>query len=82
MTVNGYFRYSYQDERLKHDDQHVVVITDAETMKQFWEPDIFVENAQEALVHEVPSLNAYVKIQPNGDVLVSRRYVIIDKSTQ
>jgi hypothetical protein len=73
MTLNAYMRYTYTDARLRHDGSQAIVVSDDETIRQLWEPDIFVENAQESDFHAYPTPNVFLRISPNGEVKTSRR---------
>ena len=73
-VVDITFRQQWNDPRLAYDDANgkVNVLT-LSSDDMVWRPDTFFRNEKEALLHDIPNKQTYLRVFPNGDVLNSMR---------
>ena len=53
--------------------QHPMCQRDIED--RIWTPDTFFRNSVDVKVHDLPSPNAYARVEPDGSVTLSRRLI-------
>ncbi|RWS03698.1 hypothetical protein B4U79_10120 [Dinothrombium tinctorium] len=69
-----YFRQFWNDPRLRFSNREVNTISGSKDFKQrIWTPDTFIVNAHDISSYNVPNPQIFVKINSNGDVLMSER---------
>src|SRR5882757_6658460 len=76
VELQMYFRQSWKDERLANDKN--VTIVNNQLSDQIWTPDTFFVSEKKATKFlDQPTPNEFVRISPDGTVLLSRRYNVV-----
>ena len=70
-----YFRQYWQDPRLVFAGMNESVTFSGELPDIFWQPDTYFENGVSGKLHHLTVLNKYLRLYPDGRVLVSTRSV-------
>ena len=70
-----YFRQFWRDPRLAYQKTRNVdkIVLSGQRIDQFWTPDTFFVNEKEAFEHNQLSPNLFLRILPNGEILLSKR---------
>jgi len=74
-TMDIYLRQTWLDERLKHNHTYPLVVP-PKGVDKIWYPDLFVSNEKRGELHEITQPNRYIRINPNGEVLLSQRFTM------
>ena len=81
FSLDMYFRQFWNDPRLafKKLNSNIdrIVLSAGNQDNKFWEPDTFFVNAKDLVVHKDPNKNEFVRILPEGDILLSRRQLLL-----
>ncbi|XP_031562315.1 glycine receptor subunit alphaZ1-like [Actinia tenebrosa] len=75
FSLDIFFRQTWIDPRLKHNNTGPVVLTGIHT-NLIWLPDTFFINVRTVKKHDVPSSASSIKIQQNGEVKYSERVTL------
>lgn len=73
-----YLRQSWKDERLTFDipgNETVRLALNIKMLEKIWHPDTVILNGQHSYLHTVPMPNKLFRIDPNGSILFSQRFV-------
>ncbi len=73
MTV--YLRQSWRDDRLSYNHTNKTLGLDSRFVDKLWLPDTFIVNAKSAWFHDVTVENKLIRLQPDGVILYSSRYM-------
>ena len=79
--MDVYFRQFWRDPRLTFEegqDLKKIVLTGREFVDRFWTPDTFFVNEKDVVKHDAMVKNLFFRVKPNGDVLRSERYRIVN----
>lgn len=71
-----YFRQYWKDPRLVFPGLNQSVTFSGEIPDILWEPDTYFENGIRGRLHHLTTLNKYLRLYPDGRVLVSTRSVV------
>lgn len=74
-TVDTYLRQKWVDVRLKHNNSYPLVVP-PKGVDKIWYPDLFVSNEKRGEIHEITQPNRYIRIAPDGEVLLSQRFTM------
>ena len=72
FTVEIYFRQYWRDERLMFNDNQTLCISN-EMLEKIWWPDTFFANAKKTEFHYATTKNAFIRIDPSGEITFSLR---------
>jgi Neurotransmitter-gated ion-channel ligand binding domain len=75
VELQMYFRQSWKDERLANDEG--VTIINSQLADDIWVPDTFFSSAKKTEFIDQPTPNQFVRISPDGTVLLSKRYNLV-----
>lgn len=70
-----YFRQYWTDPRLAFAGMNESVTFSGELPDILWQPDTYFENGLSGKLHHLTVLNKYLRLYPDGRVLVSTRSV-------
>jgi len=73
-----YFRQFWVDKRLAFDlsnDGIYELVVGADMLSKIWLPDTYIANDRKAYFHRATVLNKFIRINPDGQVLYSIRYI-------
>lgn len=70
-----YFRQYWKDTRLAIPGLNQSLTFSGELPDILWQPDTYFENGFNGRLHHLTVLNKYLRLYPDGRVLVSTRYV-------
>lgn len=73
MTV--FLRQSWRDDRLSYNHTNKTLGLDSRFVDKLWVPDTFIVNAKSAWFHDVTVENKLIRLQPDGVILYSSRFV-------
>lgn len=73
-TMETYFRQYWKDARLAFPKLNGPVTFSGELPDVLWQPDTYFENGFEGSLHHLTVLNKFLRLHPDGSVLVSTRY--------
>ena len=75
--MNVYFRQKWVDSRLSFSSSSATSIkAGQDLLEKIWKPDTFFSSATNEVFHSVPNPNIFVKIDSNGDVMISHRITL------
>ena len=78
--MDTYFRQTWTDDRLMfsgfYDDEKLVVSN--KILNEMWIPDTYFYNGLGSYLHTTTQPNKLLRIDSNGTILYSMRYVVID----
>lgn len=69
-----YFRQYWKDARLAFLKLNGPVTFSSELPDVLWQPDTYFENGFDGRLHNLTVLNKFLRLHPDGSVLVSTRY--------
>lgn len=73
MTV--FLHQSWRDDRLSYNHTNETLGLDSRFVDKLWLPDTFIVNAKSAWFHDVTVENKLIRLQPDGVILYSIRWV-------
>jgi len=73
FTMDVTFRQQWLDPRLTHNHSSHLTLPSEDLA---WAPDTFFRNEKEAVFHQVPNKQFYVRVFPDGNVLQSMRVTL------
>ena len=79
MTV--FLHQSWRDDRLSYNHTNETLGLDSRFVDKLWLPDTFIVNAKSAWFHDVTVENKLIRLQPDGVILYSIRWVTESKCT-
>ena len=73
----GSLRQQWIDPRLRYNSTSERIITIQRDIEdRIWTPDTFFRDSVDVKTHDLPSPNAYARIEPDGSVTLSKRYTV------
>ncbi|RWS27784.1 gaba receptor invertebrate-like protein, partial [Leptotrombidium deliense] len=77
FTTDFYFRQTWKDSRLTFEKRPNIAALSvgSEVAEKIWVPDTFFANEKSAYFHEATTPNTFLRINFDGEVLRSMRYV-------
>ena len=82
-SLDIYFRQFWVDKRLAFDlssDNIYELVVGADMLSKIWLPDTYIANDRKAYFHRATVLNKFIRINPEGQVLYSIRYLFFIKN--
>ncbi|KAI7789929.1 putative gamma-aminobutyric acid receptor subunit delta, partial [Triplophysa rosa] len=74
-TMTVFLRQSWRDDRLSYNHTNKTLGLDSRFVDKLWVPDTFIVNAKFAWFHDVTVENKLIRLQPDGVILYSSRYI-------
>lgn len=74
-TMTVFLRQSWRDDRLSYNHTNKTLGLDSRFVDKLWVPDTFIVNAKSAWFHDVTVENKLIRLQPDGVILYSSRFV-------
>ena len=76
-----YLRYIWTDPRLAYgetetDAMAFPIALDENLTNKLWQPDLFFIDASSAYFHDVTRPNSLLRINPDGEIILSRHYTV------
>ncbi|XP_022785769.1 gamma-aminobutyric acid receptor subunit rho-2-like isoform X2 [Stylophora pistillata] len=75
-TMEMYFRQYWKDDRLAFPNLNQPVTFSGELPNVLWQPDTYFENGFDGRLHHLTVLNKFLRLNPDGRVLVSTRLTL------
>ncbi|CAH1777619.1 unnamed protein product [Owenia fusiformis] len=76
-TVDFYFRQFWTDPRLAFELDVDELCISNDMIEKIWRPDTFFANAKTSSFHDITNKNAFFRIKPSGDILLSLRLTVV-----
>lgn len=76
FKMTFYFRQFWRDLRLGYAAKLPELTLGAETANKIWKPDTFFVNERKAYLHDSMVENMFMRILPDGNILMSTRYTL------
>lgn len=76
-----YFRQSWIDKRLAFNDSQKPLALSISMLARIWKPDTYFHNGKQSYLHTLTAPNKFVRIEPDGRVLYSSRFVLSKMKT-
>ena len=57
----------------QHEGCNIPCLTQRDIEERIWTPDTFFRNSVDVKAHNLPSPNAYARVEPDGKVTLSNR---------
>lgn len=75
-TLDMFFRQKWRDDRLAFKDSGISELKLNNMMVQkLWTPDTFFRNGKKSIAHNITVPNRLLRIDPEGNILYTMRYV-------
>jgi len=81
MKLQITFRQQWVDRRLRFNSssangQNSVITIQRDIEDRIWTPDTFFRNSVDVKAHDLPTPNAYARVEPDGSVTLSNRFTV------
>ncbi|CAB3401933.1 unnamed protein product [Caenorhabditis bovis] len=76
FDMDMYLYMSWQDDSMKHNKSHYILINDVNLLNKLWLPDLYFANARTAYFHKVTVHNFNMFISPAGTISYGTRVTL------